>query len=63
MPKEGHRTRLIARLKDCYSWRAEPNNALLPLILFEFGTESLKGLLKSPSQPVGESRPPASLAR
>ncbi len=33
----GGRTRLITRLKDRYSWRTEPANALLSLILFEFG--------------------------
>jgi hypothetical protein len=31
------RTRLVTRLKDRYSWRANPANALLSLILFEFG--------------------------
>jgi hypothetical protein len=34
---EGGRTRLIARLKERYEWRASPGNALLTLILFEFG--------------------------
>ena len=28
---------MITRLKDRYSWRADPANALLSLILFEFG--------------------------
>jgi hypothetical protein len=36
-PLPGGRTRLITRLKDHYAWRAEPANALLSLILFEFG--------------------------
>src|SRR6266542_7161563 len=30
-------TRLISRLKERYAWRASPGNALLTLILFEFG--------------------------
>jgi hypothetical protein len=34
---EGGRTRLLTRLKDRYEWRASPGNALLTLILFEFG--------------------------
>jgi hypothetical protein len=37
VPLEGGRTRLLTRLKDRYSWRASPGNALLSLILFEFG--------------------------
>jgi hypothetical protein len=37
VPLEGERTRLIARLKERYEWRASPRNALLTLILFEFG--------------------------
>jgi hypothetical protein len=37
VPVEGGRTRLISRLKQCYEWRASPGNALLTLILFEFG--------------------------
>ena len=36
-PLDGGRTRLITRLNDRYSWRADPLNALLSLILFEFG--------------------------
>jgi hypothetical protein len=36
-PLRGGRTRLVTRLKDRYSWRADPLNALLSLILFEFG--------------------------
>ena len=36
-PIAGGRTRLITRLKDHYSWRADPANALLSVILFEFG--------------------------
>jgi hypothetical protein len=36
-PISGGRTRLIARLKERYEWRASPGNALLTLILFEFG--------------------------
>jgi hypothetical protein len=37
VPLEGGRTRLISRLKQRYDWRASPGNALLTLILFEFG--------------------------
>jgi hypothetical protein len=36
-PLPDGRTRLITRLKDRYSWRADPANAFLSLILFEFG--------------------------
>ena len=36
-PLEGGRTRLITRLKDRYPWRTAPANALLSLVLFEFG--------------------------
>jgi hypothetical protein len=36
-PLPDGRTRLVTRLKDRYSWRADPANALLSLILFEFG--------------------------
>lgn len=36
-PLHGNRTRLITRLRDRYSWRASPVNALLSLILLEFG--------------------------
>jgi hypothetical protein len=34
---DGGHARLITRLKDRYSWRSAPANALLSLILFEFG--------------------------
>ena len=34
---KGGRTRLITRLKALYAWRSSPGNALLTLILFEFG--------------------------
>jgi hypothetical protein len=37
VPLDGGRTRLIARLKERYEWRASPGTALLTLILFEFG--------------------------
>jgi hypothetical protein len=37
VPLEHGRTRLIARLKERYEWRSSPANALLTLILFEFG--------------------------
>jgi hypothetical protein len=37
VPLKGGGTRLIVRLKDRYEWRASPGNALLTLILFEFG--------------------------
>ena len=37
VPLEGGRTRLISRLKQRYAWRAAAGNALLTLILFEFG--------------------------
>jgi hypothetical protein len=33
----GHRTRLITRVKALYGWRSSPGNALLTLVLFEFG--------------------------
>jgi hypothetical protein len=36
-PLDGDRTRLITRLNARYAWRASPGNALLTLILFEFG--------------------------
>ena len=34
---DGGGTRLITRLKAIYAWRTSPGNALLTLILFEFG--------------------------
>ena len=37
VPLDGGRTRLLARLKERYEWRTSPGNALLTLILFEFG--------------------------
>jgi hypothetical protein len=37
IPLKGGRTRLISRLKARYGWRASPTNALLTLIIFEFG--------------------------
>jgi hypothetical protein len=37
VPLEGGRTRMISRVKDRYSWRRAPGNALLSLVLFEFG--------------------------
>jgi hypothetical protein len=37
VPLDGGRTRLITRLKALYAWRTSPGNALLTLILFEFG--------------------------
>jgi hypothetical protein len=37
VPLEGGRTRLITRLKALYAWRSSPGNALVSLILFEFG--------------------------
>jgi hypothetical protein len=37
VPLDGGRTRLITRLKALYAWRSSPGNALLTLILFEFG--------------------------
>jgi hypothetical protein len=37
VPLEGGRTRLITRVKDRYPWRASPGNALVSLILMEFG--------------------------
>jgi hypothetical protein len=37
-PREGGRqTRLVTRLRQCYDWRGSPANALLTLILFEWG--------------------------
>jgi hypothetical protein len=37
VPLDGGRTRLVTRLKARYAWRTSPGNALLTLILFEFG--------------------------
>lgn len=37
VPLDGNRTRVITRLKALYAWRTSPGNALLTLILFEFG--------------------------
>ena len=37
VPLEGGRTRLVTRVKDRYPWRASPGNALVSLILMEFG--------------------------
>jgi hypothetical protein len=37
VPLDGNRTRLITRLKALNTWRTSPGNALLSLILFEFG--------------------------
>jgi hypothetical protein len=37
VPLDGGRTRLITRLQELYPWRSSPGNALLTLILFEFG--------------------------
>jgi hypothetical protein len=37
IPLDASRTRLTTRLKDLYAWRTSPGNALLSLILFEFG--------------------------
>jgi hypothetical protein len=37
VPLDGGRTRLVTRLKALYDWRTSPGNALLTLILFEFG--------------------------
>jgi hypothetical protein len=37
VPLDGGRTRLITRLKARYAWRSTRGNALLTLILFEFG--------------------------
>jgi hypothetical protein len=37
VPREGAHTRLITRIKDHYAWRAAPGNALVSLILMEFG--------------------------
>ncbi len=37
VPLAGGRTRVITRVKDRYAWRASPSNALLSLILMEFG--------------------------
>ena len=34
---EGGKTRVTTRLKDAHSWRDSPGNALLSLVLFEFG--------------------------
>jgi hypothetical protein len=37
VPLDRGRTRLVTRLKALYTWRTSPSNALLPLVLFEFG--------------------------
>jgi hypothetical protein len=37
VPLEGSRTRLVTRLNTRYEWRRSPGNALLSLILLEFG--------------------------
>jgi hypothetical protein len=37
VPLDGGRTRLITRVKDRYAWHASPGNALLSVILMEFG--------------------------
>jgi hypothetical protein len=37
VPLEGGRTRLVTRVKDRYAWRDSPGNALVSLILMEFG--------------------------
>jgi len=37
VPLEGTRTRLITRIKAHYEWRRSPGNAVLSLILLEFG--------------------------
>jgi hypothetical protein len=37
VPFEGGRTRLVTRVKDRYAWRDSPGNALVSLILMEFG--------------------------
>lgn len=34
---EGGKRRVTTRLKDAHSWRDSPGNALLSLVLFEFG--------------------------
>jgi hypothetical protein len=37
VPLEGDSTRLLVRLKERYEWRRSPGNALVTLMLFEFG--------------------------
>jgi hypothetical protein len=37
VPLDARRTRLVTRLKAHYAWRTSPANAVLTLILFEFG--------------------------
>jgi hypothetical protein len=41
VPLEGGRTRLVTRVKDRYAWRDSPGNALVSLILMEFGDFSM----------------------
>jgi hypothetical protein len=58
------RTRLVTRLKDRYSWRADPANALLSLILLEFGDfpmmrKLLLGVKRRAEQSKGRSAQPA----
>ena len=36
-PIDGGHTRLVARLKERYPWRASPGLALLTMVMFEFG--------------------------
>jgi hypothetical protein len=65
-PLPGGRTRLVTRLKDQYAWRADPANALLSVILLEFGDfpmmrKLLLGVkeraeLRAPARITGEGR-------
>ena len=71
--RDGGRTRLVTRLKDHYPWRAKPANALLSLILSEFGDFSMMRKLllgvkrraeKNPGRRRGQTPPaPAAAAR
>jgi hypothetical protein len=52
---------LIVRLKECYEWRRSPGNALLTLILFEFGDFAMMRKLllgvKRRAERLAKSRP------
>ena len=55
---EGNRTRLVARLKDRYEWRAAPAASLLSLVLFELGDYAMmrKQLLGIKARAEGQLR-------
>jgi hypothetical protein len=63
VPLAGGRTRLIVRLKERYEWRRAPANALVTLVLFEFGDFAMMRKLllgvkrRAESLAAGELRP------